>query len=135
LHQYEEAIALAKSRHMPQSELESMTTRCFQLLLGTNQNERAAALKEREGDFEFAVKLYLKGGLPAQAIRVLSLPSAKHAVSNYTQWLDTLSTALSAAGMHDKAGEAYEEQGQLQRALDAYVKGCAWRKAVELARR
>jgi intraflagellar transport protein 172 len=37
--------------------------------------------------------------------------------------------------LHDRAGEFFEETGQLQRSLDSYIKGNAWRQAVELARR
>lgn len=65
------------------------------------------------------MKLYMKGGMPAQACRVLK----DHGVANRSQWLDTLAAALTAAGLYEKAGECLEELGQLQRAMDCYVKG------------
>lgn len=37
--------------------------------------------------------------------------------------------------MHEKAGEFFERMNILERALDSYVRGHAFRKAVELARR
>lgn len=37
--------------------------------------------------------------------------------------------------MHEKAGEFYERMEQTQRAYDSYLKGSAYRKAVDLARR
>ena len=37
--------------------------------------------------------------------------------------------------MHDRAGDFYERLEELQRALDSYIRGSAYRKAVELARR
>lgn len=37
--------------------------------------------------------------------------------------------------MHEKAGEFFERMNMLDRALDSYVRGHAFRKAVELARR
>lgn len=37
--------------------------------------------------------------------------------------------------MHEKAGDFYEKMNVNDRALDCYVKGKAFRKAVELARR
>jgi intraflagellar transport protein 172 len=37
--------------------------------------------------------------------------------------------------MHEKAGEFFEKMDMLQRALDSYVRGHAFRKAVDLARR
>ncbi|CAM9795585.1 unnamed protein product [Chrysoparadoxa australica] len=131
LHAYEEAINLARNRKLPEEEIQDMSMRCYQLLLDTNQDQRAALLKEQEGAFEQAIKLYLKGGLPAQAARVL----AEQKVQGHTDWLETVASALSAAGMHQKAGELYEEMDQLQRAMDSFVKGHAFRKAVDLARR
>ena len=51
------------------------------------------------------------------------------------QLLDSVATALTRAGMHDRAGDFYERLEELQRALDSYIRGSAYRKAVELARR
>lgn len=70
--------------------------------------------RTKKGDYEQAIRLYLKGGMPAQAGRVLK----ERSVENQQQWLETVATTLSAAGMHDKAGEFYEEMNQLQRAMD-----------------
>ncbi|CAN0431791.1 unnamed protein product, partial [Discosporangium mesarthrocarpum] len=67
-----------------------------------------------QGDYEQAIKLFLKGGMPAQAGRVLK----ERSVPNQTQWLETVASTLSAAGMHDRAGEFYEEMDQLRRAMD-----------------
>lgn len=37
--------------------------------------------------------------------------------------------------MYERAGEFYEEMQMLQKALDCYIKGNAFKKAVELARK
>jgi intraflagellar transport protein 172 len=37
--------------------------------------------------------------------------------------------------MHDRSGEFYERLDELQRALESYIRGNAFRKAVDLARR
>ena len=37
----------------------------------TGQEEKAAELKENEGDFVNAINLYLRGGLPAKAANVV----------------------------------------------------------------
>lgn len=44
-------------------------------------------------------------------------------MENQGQLLETVASTLSAAGMHDKAGEFYEEMNQLQRAMDRCVLG------------
>jgi len=37
--------------------------------------------------------------------------------------------------MHEKAGEFFEKLDILQRALDSYVRGWSFRKAIDLAKR
>jgi intraflagellar transport protein 172 len=103
----------------------------FAHLIATRQEEKAAQLKEQEGDFDKAIALYLKGGLPAKAATVIK----QRNMLGDAALLERVAAALTTAGLHDRAGEFYEEMDQLQRGLDAYIKGHAYRQAVELARR
>lgn len=48
LHQYEEALALGRAHRLPDERMETMAQEYFRLLLDTKQEERAAALKEKE---------------------------------------------------------------------------------------
>lgn len=48
LHQYEEALALGRAHRLPEERLEGMAQEYFRRLLDTKQEERAAALKEKE---------------------------------------------------------------------------------------
>jgi intraflagellar transport protein 172 len=129
LFKFEDAIRVAEqNRHRDVAE---MRHSYYQHLLDTNQEERAAALKVREGDFMQAINLYLKGGMPGKAAQVI----LEHDIQNPVQLLDQVATALVRAGMHDKAGDFYERLNELQRALDSYIRGNAFRKAVELARK
>lgn len=48
LHQYEEALSLGKAHRLPDERVESMGHEYFKLLVDTKQEERAAALKEKE---------------------------------------------------------------------------------------
>lgn len=48
LHQYEEALALGRAHRLPEERLEGMAQEYFRLLVDTKQEERAAALKEKE---------------------------------------------------------------------------------------
>ena len=129
LRNYDEAISVAESRGDP--EAASMRQGYYQYLLDTRQEELAARLKEEEGDHIQAINLYLKGGLPGLAANVIK----RHNINNPPSMLEGVATALTGAGLHDRAGEFYEKMDQLQRALDAYIKGHAYRKAVDLARR
>jgi len=129
LFKHEEAIRVAEQNRHPDTV--EMRQAYFQYLLETNQEERAAALKVREGDFMQAINLFLKGGMPGKAAQVI----LENDIQNPVQLLDQVATALTRAGMHDKAGDFYERLNELQRALDSYIRGNAYRKAVELARK
>ena len=127
--QFDEAIAVAESRRHPDAA--TMRESYLSHLLSTRQEEKAAQLKEGEGDFDGAVALYLKGGLPAKAAGVIKTRN----MMGDAALLERVAAALTGAGLHDRAGEFYEEMDQLQRALDSYIKGNGFRQAVELARR
>eukprot|EP00937_MAST-01D_sp_MAST-1D-sp2_P002340 g2340.t1 len=128
MHQYDEAIQVAEARQHPQAG--EMRKNYHDYLLKSAQEEQAAKLKEREGDFNAAITLYLKGNLPAKAARVIH----EHGAAQSHQ-LESVASALTEAGMYDKAGEFFEQMDQMSRALDSYTKGSAYRRAVELARR
>lgn len=57
LQQYEEALTLGKNHRLPEERLETMAQDYFRLLMDTKQEERAAALKEREVRRRLAAKL------------------------------------------------------------------------------
>ena len=61
--------------------------------------------------------------------------AGSRSIAQPVQLLDSVASALTRAGMHDRAGEFYELLNDLSRALDSYIRGSAYRKAVELARR
>lgn len=129
LMKHDSAIRIAEQAKRPDAI--EMRQAYFQYLLDSNQEERAASLKERECDFIQAINLYLKGGMPGKAAQVV----VDHDIQQPLQLLDSVAVALSRAGMHDRAGEFYERLEELPRALDSYIRGNAYRKAVELARR
>ena len=48
LQQYEQALSLARAYRLPAEKVESMAQEYFRILVDTKQEERAAALKEKE---------------------------------------------------------------------------------------
>merc|ERR1711966_325257 len=70
MHQYEQAIQVAETRGHPQAE--EMKRNYYDYLLKSGQEELAAGLKEREGDYQASIALYLKGNLPAKAAKVVN---------------------------------------------------------------
>ena len=129
LHRWDESIKIAeKFKHQDVREFKD---NYFQWLLETNQEAKAAEVKEREGDYTTAIQLYLKGGLPAKAANCVST----YNVGIPHDQLSKIASQLIQSGMHEKAGDFYEKMNVLDRALDSFVQGHAFRKAVELAKR
>jgi intraflagellar transport protein 172 len=128
-YKHEEAIRVAELTKHP--KVYEMRQAYFQYLIDTDQNEKAAILKVKECDFIQAINLFLKGGMPGKAAQVI----LDNNIQQPIQLLESVAIALSRAGMYDKAGEFQERLNDLQKALDSYIRGNAYRKAVELARK
>ncbi|XP_072318787.1 intraflagellar transport protein 172 homolog [Eucyclogobius newberryi] len=129
LHMWDHSIALAEAKGHP--ELDTLRRSYLSWLTDTAQDEKAGEVKESEGDFSGALSLYLRAGLPAKAARVaLSRPE----LMSHTETVNRVANSLIRAEFHERAGDLYERVRSHQRALECYVKGGAFRKAVELAR-
>lgn len=128
MQQWDQAIRVAEARN--HEDCDSMKRNYYSYLIESRQEEKAALLKEREQDYLAAINLYLKGNLPARAAQLIT----EQNLSSNTSLLETVASALMDADMHDKAGEFFEKMGQEDRAMDAYMKAKAYRRAVELAR-
>ena len=70
----------------------------FNWLKSTQQEEKAAELRERERRYEEAINLYLEGGLPARAAHVVNT----HGMTTQPQLLEAIASALLKAGMYEK---------------------------------
>lgn len=130
LHKWEDAIRVAEAKN--HSGCEQMKCSYYDYPVESRQEEKAAALKVKESDDASAVSLYLKGGLPAKAAQLLN---ARNVGRDHRQLLETVAEALYAAGMFEKAGDQFEKLEQESRALAAFIKANAFRKAVDLSRR
>ncbi|DBA03525.1 TPA: hypothetical protein N0F65_011426 [Lagenidium giganteum] len=130
LHKWEDAIRVAEAKN--HSGLETMKRNYYDYLLESRQEEKAALLKVKENDYASAISLYLKGGLPAKAAGLLN---QRNIGREHKQLLETVAEALYSAGMFEKAGDQFEKMEQEGRALAAFIKANAFRKAVELSRK
>eukprot|EP01116_Phalansterium_solitarium_P017851 TRINITY_DN4518_c0_g1_i1.p1 TRINITY_DN4518_c0_g1~~TRINITY_DN4518_c0_g1_i1.p1 ORF type:complete len:1449 (+),score=743.80 TRINITY_DN4518_c0_g1_i1:1439-5785(+) len=129
LHKWEQAIHVAENSGHP--EVANLRTNYYQWLIETRQEERAALLKEKEGDPLEAINLYLKGGLPARAALLVQT----HNLTSQSELVERIAEALYATNLFEKAGFFFEKLDKNERALDAYRRGHAYRAAVELCRR
>lgn len=128
LHKWDQTIKIAQKKNHP--DVQQLKKNYYSWLLETGQEEKAGQIKENEGDYNNAIQLYLRGGVPARAANVVYSCNA----SFPQELLQRIATNLASAGMFEKAGQLYEEMEMLQRALDCYVKGNAFKKAVDLAK-
>ena len=130
MHRWKDAIKVAQQTG--NGDAEQMKADYFEYLKDSGQEEAAARLKEEEGDYITAINLYLKGGFPAKAARVVN---TKRVSGGGQQLLERIASEMIRAGMYDKAGDFYERMDNVDRAMELYIKGNAFRSAVELARR
>ena len=56
-------------------------------------------------------------------------------VDNSPAIVEQVAASFTSGGLYEQAGEFYQFADQLQRAMDAFLKGSSFRKAVELARK
>ncbi|XP_026175024.1 intraflagellar transport protein 172 homolog [Mastacembelus armatus] len=129
LHMWDDCIAVAEAKGHP--ELNSLRGNYYHWLTETGQDERAGEVKESEGDFQGAINLYLKAGLPAKAAR---LAISRPEITSNSETVSRIATNLIKGEFYERAGDLYEKIRNNQRALECYCKGGAFRKAVELAR-
>jgi intraflagellar transport protein 172 len=129
LHKWEDALAVAESKSHPC--VPHLKKEYFEYLISTGQEEVAGDLKQRQGDVNSALKLFLKGGFPAKAA---DLVMHNHDLSGDNQLCERVADALVKAKQFEKAGEFLEELKIHKRALECYTRGHAYFRAVELAR-
>ncbi|XP_071324251.1 intraflagellar transport protein 172 homolog [Trachinotus anak] len=129
LHMWDDCIAVAEAKGHP--ELDSLRGSYYQWLTETGQDEKAGEVKENDGDYQGAINLYLKAGLPAKAAR---LAISRPEITNNSDTVSRIAASLIKGEFYERAGDLYEKIRNNQRALECYCKGGAFRKAVELAR-
>eukprot|EP00048_Salpingoeca_helianthica_P023440 m.24360 g.24360 ORF g.24360 m.24360 type:complete len:1745 (-) comp8673_c1_seq1:35-5269(-) len=129
LRMYDDAIAVAEARNHP--DVEGLRRAQAKWLLDSGQQDKAAELKELQGDYQGAIAQYISAGMPARAAQLVA---KRDELARSSDTVERVATALVSAGLHARAGELFEKVKMNQRALDAYRKGRAYRKAVDLAR-
>nr|XP_042696068.1 intraflagellar transport protein 172 homolog isoform X3 [Chrysemys picta bellii] len=129
LHMWDECIVVAEAKGHP--ALDTLRRGYYQWLLDTQQEEKAGEVQESQGEHLAAVGLYLRAGLPARAAR---LAMARDQLLANGDVMNRITTALIKGELYEQAGDLFETIRNPQKALECYRKGCAFLKAVELAR-
>ncbi|XP_026810375.1 intraflagellar transport protein 172 homolog isoform X2 [Rhopalosiphum maidis] len=128
LHKWENAIHLAESKNRP--DVDDLKSQYHFWLLDTCQEEKAAEIKEMEGDKMSALQLYMKAGFFSKAAKLVQDDPELLADSVVEK---VLSGLLRLENYH-VAGELCQSQGNPGKAMEFYCRGNIYAKAVELAR-
>ena len=104
LHRWDAAIAIAESKNL--AETESLKISYLQWLLETGQEEKAAVLKEKEGDVETAIRLYL-----TKVVRTRRIPFELEA-NPVVETVEAIEVDETLQGRMDRIGTAWKKAGK-----------------------
>ncbi|XP_050543646.1 intraflagellar transport protein 172 homolog isoform X2 [Daktulosphaira vitifoliae] len=126
---WDNAINLAELKN--RSDVDELKSKYQLWLLENHQEERAAEIKEIEGDIATALQLYIKAGLFNRAAKLLQddLELLAH-----DSLIEQVLTGLLRINNYHAAGELCQSQGKHSEAMKIYCEGNIFIKAVELAR-
>nr|CAH8871752.1 unnamed protein product [Trichobilharzia regenti] len=126
---WDDAIEIAEAKGWP--GLERLRKDYHLWLTETGQEEKAADLRQKDGDFSAAITLYLRAGVPGKAARLaLSEPR----ISSDRTIVEKIIQSLMQCELYEKAGELYQSLGQSESAMRCYRQGNCYQKAIDLAR-
>ncbi|KAL0485003.1 intraflagellar transport protein 172 [Acrasis kona] len=132
VHKFDESIGLAIAKGVPNAN--EMKNKYMQWLIDSRQEDKAARMYEKEGQYSKAIQLYLSGGFPALAANVIVKGDASVLPTIQDKLLEQISNELSKNQLYEKAGEFYEKRKLNEKAIESYRRGNAYRYAVELSR-
>ena len=131
LQKWDESVKIAEKYAHP--DIAKIKGQYYDWLLSNDQLDKAAQVKEHDGDFMTAIDLYIQGGYPAKAA---NLVKNYYNQTNFDKTvLEKIIANLNQVGIYEKSGELLEIIGHHQRALDAYRQAKCFSKAVEVAKR
>ncbi|KAH8862639.1 Intraflagellar transport protein 172 like [Schistosoma japonicum] len=129
LQKWDVAIEIAEAKSW--SGLDNLKKDYHHWLTETGQEEKAGDLRQKDGDFNGAITLYLRAGVPGKAAR-LALSEPK--ILSDKVIMERIIMSLTQCELYEKAGELYQSLGQSENALRCYRQGNHYQKAIELAR-
>lgn len=135
---WERAIKFAK-KYGRNDLVHDLQEKHYQWLLNTGQHTIAAQILERDGKFEEAIDLYLKDGRLVQLTKLIVNQFAENNNINgqiSKTLIEKIISKLLQANAFEEAGDLYQLNiiDNKQLALELFIKGKAFGKAIILAR-
>lgn len=130
LQKWDESVKIAEKYSHP--SIKEIKNQYYTWLIENDQLDKAAVIKESEGDQNAAIKHYIQGGYPAKAANLVK----SYGIQSFdSSILENIVKGLLHVGIYEKAGELLELMGHYKRSLESYQKGSCYAKAVELAKK
>ena len=129
IHKWEDSLRIAEK--MRPDNYEDLKNNYFNWLLETGQEEKAAEIKEKEGKNIKSMQLYLQAGLPVRAGNLIF----QFNMSQEDDIVVDVIKKLNDFKCYEKLGEIYAQFKEKDKALDYFIKGEKFRKAINLAKK
>lgn len=129
LHKWDKALKLAKKTM--REDFPKLKQQYIKSLLTTNSFEKAGSFFENEGDYEQAISLFIKAN---KFVRAANLLTKDNKLLEDSALVNNLLKNLLKKGLFETAADLYERQNKIDLALECYLKGRLWSKALELTR-
>ena len=134
IHKWQEALTLSERSNHPDYDL--LKENFYKWLLQTGQEIEAGEFKEREGDFLAAIHIYLNGGAPTKAALTFKRMCPNQFAPQFDSGVfDSILDGLQRLKLYEKTGQFLEHFGEAERALQAYIDGNAYKRAIDLCRK
>lgn len=136
LHKWEKAIDLAIRTGRTEVK-EDLEHQYYNWLLDSGQEAEAGLIMEKSGRYDDALRLYLKSGRLVQASKLVLNGAGKRNSEISKSLVEQLISDLISAEFYEEVGLIYESNLMNDKncALEYYVKGKAFTKAIALARK
>ncbi|XP_065171784.1 intraflagellar transport protein 172 homolog [Atheta coriaria] len=129
LHKWNEAIETAEKRGY--EKLPELKEEYMNLLLKTQQFEKAGQILEAEGKYERALTMYDKSNKLSRITNLLL--NHDDLMEDHTLVTNILKKLIKQE-LFEQAAEIYVKQNKTEQAMECYRKGKIWNKAVDMAR-
>lgn len=136
LHKWEKAIDFAV--RMGRNEVkEDLEQQYYNWLLDSGQQAEAGLIMEKSGKHDDAIRLYMKSGRLVQASKLVLNNVGKRGSEISKSLVEQLISDLISAELYEEVGLIYESSlmNDKSGALDNYIKGRSFTKAIALARK
>lgn len=129
IHKWDLAIKVAEMKNHP--DLIQIKETYHAWLLSSGQEDVLGQIKEKEQDYYGAIDIYLKGGIPGKAAQII----LKFDLKDKKPVIIETAKLLLQSGLYEKAGDLNVLLNENQKAIECFMNGNCFRKAIEISKK